>query len=337
MPDVSARVAIVIPARNAAATLPACLASIARQSFDDFRCTVVDDGSADGTRDLLRTWARADSRVDWLPNPGRGLVDALHAGLAASTGELVARMDADDVMHRDRLRLEVAALDADPGLCAVGCHVHAFPSAQVGPGWRDYVTWLGTIGDADAVARERFVECPLAHPTWLVRRYVLHAHGWRDGSFPEDYELLLRWFARGLRLGVVPRRLLAWRRSPGTATFRDPRYALARHQELKAEYLVAGILQQHAQFVLWGHGRTGRTLARALARHGRRPAAIIEIHPRRLGRRIGGAPVVPPEALADLGGLPVLVSVAGAANRALIRPQLLAAGWREALDFVCCA
>src|SRR5205814_831107 len=93
--------------------------------------------------------------------------------------------------------------------------------------------------DPGAIARERFIESPLVHPSVLARRAVLAENGYRDGPFPEDYELWLRLLARGVLMAKVPRVLLTWREHAARATRRDPRYAPARHRELKVQALLA--------------------------------------------------------------------------------------------------
>src|SRR6188768_435867 len=112
-------VSVLIPARDASATLPACLRSLQRQTDGSWECIVVDDGSRDDTRAVAARAAAADARIRVVAMPHGGIVAALEAGLAECRAPLVARMDADDVMHRDRLAAERAALDADPGLAAV--------------------------------------------------------------------------------------------------------------------------------------------------------------------------------------------------------------------------
>ena len=331
------RVSVLLPARNAAPTLPSCLHSVARQTFADFRCVVVDDGSSDATGAIAAAVAAADPRFLVVANRGAGLVDALQTGLQSCDGEFVARMDADDLMHRQRLRLQVNALAAAPGLAGVGCHARAFPSAAFGGGTRDYLAWLRSVHSADDVEREAFVECPLLHPTWLLRRDVLRGTCYRTVPWPEDYDLLLRLLQGGHRLGVVPQRLHAWRRGPGTATATDARYERRTFPRLKAAFLTTGLLAHSDRYVLWGHGGTGRRLRKELQLLGRRPAAIVELHPRRLGQRIDGAPVVPPAAVASLRPLPIVVSVAGAAPRGEVRAFLRALGCVELRDFVCAA
>jgi hypothetical protein len=246
-------------------------------------------------------------------------------------------MDADDWMHRERLALQRAALDADPTLAGVGCHVRCFPRGELGPGLRAYEAWLASIDSPWRVRQEAFVECPLAHPTWMLRREALAACEYRDTGWPEDYDLLLRLLGAGHRLGVVPRRLLGWRCHAGRLSRTSPAYATERFTACKAAHLAAGFLSRGSGYLLWGYGATGRALARALEAHGKRPAGIIEIHPRRIGRTIRGVAVTSRHALGPPKALPLVVSVAGAEPRALIRAELARLGWRECVDFLCAA
>src|SRR5215510_5647859 len=94
------RVSILLPVWNAAATLPACLRSIQRQSEPHWQCVIVDDGSPDDSLSVARRFAERDTRFTVIAVPHQGLVDALNTGIAACQGLFVARMDADDVMHR---------------------------------------------------------------------------------------------------------------------------------------------------------------------------------------------------------------------------------------------
>jgi len=272
-----------------------------------------------------------------LAQPARGIVPALAGGLAECRAPLVARHDGDDCMHRDRLALQVGALDADPRLAGVGCHVRLFPRSAIGPGMRAYERWLASVRTPADVRREAFVECPLAHPTLVLRREVLCAHGYRDAGWPEDYDLVLRLFAAAHELGVVPRRLVAWRHGPARLSQTSPVYAPDRFTACKAHHLAHGLLARERRYWLWGYGGTGRALAKALRAHDRHPDAIIELHPGRIGQTIQGATVIRPSDLGAPGALPLVVSVAGAEARALIRAELDGRGYREGLDYVCAA
>jgi hypothetical protein len=187
------------------------------------------------------------------------------------------------------------------------------------------------------VRADAFVENPIVHPTLCARREILAQFGWRACGWPEDYDLVLRLLAGGLRLAVVPERLLAWRDHAARLTRTHGDYALVRITACKAHYLASGFLAAHDRYVLWGHGDTGRALRRALAAAGKTPSHIVELHPGRLGQTIHGAPVVAPDVLRDLPGVPVVASVAGLEPRTQIRAYLDGLGRRETLDYVCAA
>jgi len=330
-------ISVLVPAFNAAATIAAALRSVRRQSLVDWECVVVDDGSDDATANLVAEFASSDFRFRLLRRSHEGIVAALRGGLQACRGEFVARMDADDLMHRERLSLQLAALRAAPHLAGLGCHVRLFPRAVLQPGLRAYEDWLNAIESADDVAREAFVECPLVHPTLMLRREVLDQYTYEQCGWPEDYDLLLRLLAGGQRLGVVPRRLLSWRDHPDRLSRRSAHCSIDSITRCKAAYLARGFLAGSDGYILWGFGGTGKALRRALAEHGCRPSHIVELHPRRLGECIQGASVIPPGELAALAKAPLVVSVAGSVPRSEIRAFLAAIGYRELVDFVCAA
>jgi glycosyltransferase involved in cell wall biosynthesis len=336
-------VSVLMPVFNAASTLPSTLASIRRQRGVELECVLVDDGSSDGSVSWLQAQSALDPRLRVHAIEHRGIVGALQYGLERCRGQYVARMDADDIMHSQRLAAQLALLEAEPELSGAGCHVRLFPRLPPAKQARsEYERWLNSLRGASDVARERFIECPLAHPTWMLRREVFQRFGYRDMGWPEDYDLLLRLLGSGHALGVVPRRLLLWRDSPERLSRSSEVYAESRFVAAKAHHLASSWLARHPRYVLWGYGETGRALCRALQQHGRHPQAIVEVHPRRIGQRIHGAPVIPPEQLlaarrGSEGTLPVVVSVARSSPRALVRARLERLGLREQHDFICAA
>jgi glycosyltransferase involved in cell wall biosynthesis len=330
-------VSVLLPVFNAAGTLEPCLRSIRRQTLADFECLVVDDGSTDRSAEIAAGLVRDDPRFRLIARPHQGLVATLDAGIDLCAGRVVARMDADDLMHRERLAAQLAALDDDASLAAVGCGVRLWPRRALTGRRRDYERWLNALSSAALVARDAFVECPVAHPSLMIRRDVLRAFRYRDQGWAEDYDLVLRLLAAGLGVGSTPRRLLLWRDRPDRLSRVDPRYGLDRFTACKAHFLASGFLARSEGYVLWGYGSTGRTLRRALAAHGKRPTHIVEIKRGRIGQRIHGGPVVAPEALRDLRDTPLVVSVAFDGPRREIREWLRAHGFDEGRDFVCAA
>jgi len=331
------RISVLLPVWNAEKTLAATLQSIRRQTERRFECIVVDDGSRDESPEIVRALAHRDPRFVLHQRAHEGLVASLNAGVDLCRGEIVARMDADDWMHRERLALQADALDAEPSLWAVGTHVRIFPRRSLRDGHLAYERWLNSLSEAQDIRRDRFIECPIAHPTLAIRRSVLARARYRDRGWPEDHDLLLRLLDDGPRVGVVPRRLLGWRDHPDRLSRTDGRYGLDRFTDCRAFHLSRSFLGGAEEYVLWGHGSTGRALRRALDAHGHRPRFIVEVHPRRIGQRIHGAEVIPPQALRKRRSWPIVVSVAGSVPRGQIRSAMAEMGYREGEDFVCAA
>jgi hypothetical protein len=217
--------------------------------------------------------------------------------------------------------------------------VRVFPRSSLGADRREYEAWLNTVATESDIVRDRFVECPLAHPTWFFKRDVLLEFGYRDMGWPEDYDLLLRVLGKGLRLSTVKRRLLSWRDSSSRLSRTAQTYDIESFTQCRAHFIAEDWLGNTARYGLWGYGRTGRTLARALANHGKKPAYVVELHPGRIGQRILGVPVVAPSSLASVRrpGDRVIVSVAGLQQRDDARRLASAQGLVEGVDFICAA
>jgi glycosyltransferase involved in cell wall biosynthesis len=324
---------VLVAARDAGDTLAGALASVARQTFSDWECVVVDDGSRHRVR------VPPDRRFRLLRTEPRGAAAARNAGLARCRGACIALLDADDLMRARRLELQVAALDAHPDWAGVGSHVRYFPRAALGNGMRAYERWLAAQRTPADLRRDAWIEMPVAHPTLLLRSAVLRAlGGWRDCGWPEDWDLFLRLVVeRGCDLGLVPERLVAWRIRAHSLSRSGGAFSTEAFQRCRASFLARHFLRERDDYVLWGYGGTGRSLRRELAAHAKHPSHVVEVHPRRLGRRIHGAPVIPPAALAALRPARIVVSVAGAEPRALIRASLRELGFVEGRDFVCAA
>jgi len=330
-------ISVLLPAFDAGATLEDALRSVARQTETRWECVVVDDGSTDDTLAIAHEAARTDPRFRVMSVPHGGLVVALNSGLGLCRGRYVARMDADDLMHRLRLREQGALLDARPELHAAGCHVRLFPRHEVGPGYRAYESWLNGIDGDEVLLRDLFIECPVGHPTLMIRRDTLLEFGYRDLDWPEDYDLILRLAVAGRRIGMLPRRRHLWRLGAERLSRTADTYKPLRFTACKASFLARSFLSRTESYILWGYGGTGRAMRRALASEGKLPEYIVEVDPGRLSNRIHGAPVIPPAMLPEAPRRPVIVSVAGAGPREEIRDAMASMGFRETVEYVCTA
>jgi glycosyltransferase involved in cell wall biosynthesis len=332
-----ALVSVLLPYRDAAQTVAEALESVLEQRDVELEVLPIDDGSSDESPAIVAAIAARDRRVRPCSTGGSGIVGALRLGLAHARGELIARMDADDISLPLRLSRQLAFLSSGRDLAVVGVQVELVSDVPIGEGLRRYVAWQNAVLTPADHARELFVESPLCHPTVVVRRSALdRVGGYRDAPWPEDYDVWLRMAAASLPMAKVPEVLFRWRHRSGRLTFSDPRYHEARFIEAKAHYLAPRLQADPRPLAVWGAGQTGKRVARALERHGMRAERFVDIDPKKIGRRARGALIGPPDIL-DPGHFIVVVAVGARGARDTVRAHLLSRGFSEPGDFICAA
>lgn len=337
------RVSVLIPCRNAAAHLDECISSLQAQTESRYEVLVLDDGSSDSTLARLAEWVERDPRVRPVETDRRGIVPALNALAAFARAPIVARMDADDVAYPTRLASQLDLLARSPDIAACGTGVRYVPRRLAGQGYRRYEQWLNGLSDPDALERDLFVECPISHPTLMIRRRILEdVGGYREFDGPEDYDLLLRVSAAGHRLANVPEVLLDWRLGPDRLS-ESARYSAAAFRRLKIAHLRSGPLAvpqaSDRTLVLWGAGKVGKAFVREWLAAGGDPfEALVDLDPRKIGQEIHGSPVIDPGTLDGRFGRAaarpfVLVAVGSPGAREDIREALDSMGATDLRDY----
>ncbi len=321
--------------RNEERHLPAALASLSRQSFEDWELVAVDDGSTDATPRILAEAAHGDCRIHVLTGPAEGLIPALNRGLTVCRAPLVARLDGDDICHPRRLALQVAALERAPSLTLVASAVRHFPRPLIQEGMLAYEAWQnGLVSEAD-ILRDLFVESPFAHPSVAFRREaILEAGGYRDMGWAEDYDLWLRLHRRGARFARLPQVLLYWRDRPERLTRTAPHCTAEAFRACKLHHLRLGFLERCDGVTLWGAGVEGKAWRKALLSGRIQVTRWVEVDPRKIGQTIHGAAVVPPSALQPGEGK-ILVTVGAKGARSQVREWAAEVGLVEGVDFLC--
>ncbi len=327
-----ARISILMPFRDAEQTLPEALGSILGQSFTDWELLAVNDRSRDASAEIVAALAARDKRVRLLENRGRrGIVGALETGAAEARAGWIARMDADDVSSPRRLERQwEAACGGD--LEVISCRVELL--SPQGGGMERYVDWVNSLAEARQIANARFIECPLVHPSVMLKRDLLRRHGgYREVPWAEDHDLWLRLLAAGARVGKVPETLLRWRDSPARLTRRDSRYSDAMRAIMRAHFLARLPGVKERGVAIAGAGPIGKRMARDLRAYRVPVKGFFEVHPRRIGEKIQGAEVAGPENLGKRWREAVLLSAVGVpGGREDVLSRARAAGYEEGED-----
>lgn len=205
-------ISVAMSVYNGESFLAEAIESVLAQSFRDFEFLLLDDGSRDGSADLIRRYAASDPRIRPILRENRGLIASLNQLIAEARAPLIARMDDDDICMPDRFQRQMAFLTENPDYGVVGS-------------WSEDIDMEGrpifVTGTDHPLTHEEVLqtinagEQVLCHPSVMYRRDIVREVGGYHAAFRhcEDLDLWLR-LATRTRLGNIPERLVRYRRSP---------------------------------------------------------------------------------------------------------------------------
>lgn len=174
-------ISVIVPAYNTAATIAECIDSILAQTFTDFELIIADDGSTDNTCEIISQYK--DSRIRLLRRK-HDFIATLNTLLYEAKGKYIARMDADDVMMPDRLRIEYDYMEAHPEVAVVGGRMEFFSATRpVSKGERPQDVNANNDNRTKKVsvvtAYDLLESCGIYNPTSMIRREVLYKYGFK--------------------------------------------------------------------------------------------------------------------------------------------------------------
>lgn len=322
------KISILLPVFNAVPYLSACLNSIVQQTELDWELLVVNDFSTDDSANILETFAKKDNRIRVFQNTEKGIISALHLAFKNSSGQLITRMDADDVMPLEKLAvLKSNLLKNGKGYLATGC-VQYFKTeidnlevdstmtieqiiekSPPSDGYLKYANWLNDLTIHNDNFSEIYKECVIPSPCWMVfREDLIRCGAFDNPTYPEDYDLCFRFYKNGLKVIGSEEVLHYWRDHSTRSSRTMDVYANNNYFNLKLPYFLELEYDKSRPLVLWGAGKKGKKLARMLENKG------ISYHwlcnnPRKWGIQLYGATLENFEKLAGLEHPQVIVAV----------------------------
>lgn len=278
-------ISVILPFYNAEASLRRTLESIEKQSFTNFECILIDNNSRDGSAEIAKKYCQSDRRFRLVKEQQQGIVFALNTGIANASGRYIARMDADDIMLKERLLLQRNFLLFSPDCDVVAGRAIYFPHVPETKGFMRYVEWSNSLLDEGTIALKQFIESPIIHPTVMWRREISEAYGnYQNGPFPEDYELWLRWLSQGVRIRKIPEFVIEWHDSGNRLTRTDSRYSDEAFFKIKTQYLAQWLRRTnpfYPEVAVWGASKISRKRAGMLGDFGISIQAYIDISTKR--------------------------------------------------------
>jgi glycosyltransferase involved in cell wall biosynthesis len=195
-------VSVVMPVFNTASYLAETIESILCQTFSDFELIIVDDGSADGSIDIIRRYTTLDSRIrPLIDGHHRGHGAAANAGIALARGDFIARIDSDNLALPEKLATQLAWMNRS-GVEVCSSQVQAFGTEET--------VWWHPESHA-AIINELHFRSSLMGPSVILRAEILRANPYDEQVAFDDYELWTR-LAPHYIMGNVPEVLLRYRR-----------------------------------------------------------------------------------------------------------------------------
>lgn len=222
---------------NAGQYVGEAIESVLKQSFSDFEFIIIDDGSEDNSLSVIESFK--DGRIIIIRNR-HDFITSLNSGWNAAKGKYIARMNADDIMHIDRLKVQQSVMEEDPEITVCGGYISFFSEKMA-----SRVMGSGFVGIIDYPMIELLKKCFIPDPTTMIRKDFIDRHSIRyrhDYVYAEDYRLWFDISRYGGLFYVEPQILLFYRFSKSQLTYRKKDEQEETASRVKAdvlEYLVS--------------------------------------------------------------------------------------------------
>ncbi len=278
-------ISVILPFYNAENTLARAVNSILNQTFKEFEIILVNNNSTDKSRKIAEKYSEKFNNILLLDEKKQGVANASNTGMKYAQTKYIARMDADDVSHKERIEKQFQFLEENSGIDLVGTKVN-YIGNEGNSGFKTYVDLTNDICNIKDISINRFSELQIINPTIMFRKATAEKYGYyKHGNFPEDYEFFLRWLNAGRKLAKLPEHLFDWYDSETRLTRTDENYSFDAFYETKTPYL-AKYLQKnnpfHPKVAIWGAGKKSKKRANLLTNYGIEIDFYIDISAKKL-------------------------------------------------------
>jgi glycosyltransferase involved in cell wall biosynthesis len=283
------KISIIMCFKNEAQHLKKNIDSILAQTEQNFELITVDDHSNDKSIQILKKYSQSDPRVKILTNQGTGIISALKTAYAATTGALITRHDADDLMPPHKLKtLKQLLTKNGPGHVATGL-VKYFSDYPLSNGFIKYADWLNHLCKTNNHTNNIFKECVIASPNWMAFREDLDSiNAFQDEVYPEDYHLVFKIIEKKLKIVCSDKVTHLWRDHPKRASRTLEQYKDQKFYPLKVSFFIK--LHNKKDIILWGAGPSGKKLAKELINQNT-PFRWVTNNTNKIGKSIYNIPI----------------------------------------------
>ncbi len=198
-------VSIIMPVYNAKKYLQESIESIINQTYTNFEFIIIDDGSKDGSLDIISSYALNDMRIKFFKNTGKkGCYGARNFGINKASGKYIAVMDADDISLPERLEYQIKYMEANQDIGVCGTWFKEFGASS---------KIIRTCSNHNDINATMFFRCPIGHPTAIIRTKILNKNNLKYNDnylYSQDYNFFSK-IIKYTRFANIPQVLLLYR------------------------------------------------------------------------------------------------------------------------------
>ncbi len=327
-------ISVLMPIKNTAQFLKECIDSILNQTETNWELIAINDHSTDESFSILKNFSKNDNRIKVFSNKGEGIINALRLAYSKSNGELITRMDSDDIMTKDKLHvLKSDLLKSGRGHIGLGL-VKYFSENKLGEGFKKYESWLNDLTKEGRNFEGIYKECTIPSPCWMVFKEDLDlSEAFLPNRYPEDYDLAFRFYLQGLK-PIACNAILHYWRDYSTRTSRTHvHYADNTFMEIKSHYFLNYEYDKNKNLVVWGAGDKGKTMAKKLIEKEIDFYWICD-NPKKIGKHIYDQEMLSFTALADIKNTQSIITVANVIAQKEIRKYFEELNYQPQKDYV---
>lgn len=199
------KISVILPVYNCEKYLKQSIESVLTQTFTDFELIIINDGSIDGSEGIIKSFS--DERIVYVKNETNlKLIASLNKGIKIARGEYIARMDADDISHKDRFACQFKYLEQhkDIGICSTWARIIDNDGKVTGR--------IKNPTSPNIIDCSLLFTCPLLHPSIMGRSDVFKQFRYsKEALHIEDMELWSRMSINGVRMANISKYLINYR------------------------------------------------------------------------------------------------------------------------------
>lgn len=198
-------ISIIMPVYNTEKYVAEAIDSALNQTFENFEFIIIDDWSTDSSRNIIQKYVQQDKRIKAFQNvKNKGVSQTLNKAIQKSNTNYLVRMDADDIMHPQRIEKQYQYMIENPTVGIISTDIYIMNEKWDKIWTRKYNKNISKI---------IFNESPICHPATLYKKDIILKLGWYNSQYDaaEDYELWLRAYMHKINFHILPDFLLSYR------------------------------------------------------------------------------------------------------------------------------